>query len=60
MESDLAVEICWMLKEEIDENHFGIITPYRGQVNLTQKRLKQRYIILKDIFCMYFKIGVFI
>ena len=41
-ESGLVVEICLMLKKEISENRFGVITPYRAQVNLTQKRLAQR------------------
>jgi superfamily I DNA and/or RNA helicase len=36
------VQICWILKKEINENHFGVITPYRAQVKLTKELLKER------------------
>ncbi|XP_028393069.1 probable helicase senataxin isoform X2 [Dendronephthya gigantea] len=41
VESGLVVEICSMLQREVSENHFGIITPYRAQVNLIRNRLAQ-------------------
>lgn len=42
VECELVVELCRMLKKEISEDNFGVITPYRGQVDLTRKRLQQK------------------